>query len=87
MVEVSLSLCVAQKDTYRAYQKKMAICDYIVIYLRSVITKLNKKTMAIDRSKSCITIIAAGSRQDREDREDREDRGRIRIAAGSSEMK
>ena len=37
-----------------------------------------KKTMAIYRKEACITMIAAGSRQDR---------GRIaRIAAGSSEM-
>ena len=60
----------------------MAIRDYFVIYLRSAITKLNQKTMAIDRNKSCITIIAAGSR------EDRDDRVRIaRITAGSSEIK
>ena len=52
----------------RAYQKTMAIRDYFVIYLRSAITKLNQKTMAIDRNKSSITIIATGSRQDREDR-------------------
>ena len=60
----------------------MAIRNYFIIYLRSTITKLNQKTMAIDRNKSFITIIATGSRQDREDR------GRIaRIAAGCSEMK
>ena len=56
----------------------MAIRDYFVIYLRSAITKLNQNTMAIDRNKSCITIIATGSRQYRDDR------GRITtIAAGS----
>ena len=60
----------------------MAIRNYFVIFLRSTITKLNKKALAIDRNKSCIRIIAAGSRQDRDDR------GRIAtIAAGCSAMK
>ena len=73
---------LSSMEIYRAYQKTMAIRNYFVIFLRSAITKLNKKTMAIDRNKSCITIIAAGSRQDRDDR------GRIAtIAAGGSEMK
>ena len=69
------------KKIGRAYQKTMAIRDYFVIYLRSAITKLNKKKMVIDRNKSCITIIATGSRQDRDDRgriatigQDRDDR-------------
>ena len=67
---------------YQGLPKKMAIRDYLAIFLRSGITKSIQKTMAIDRKKVCITIIAAGSRQDREDR------GSIaRIAAGSSEMK
>ena len=58
----------------RAYQKKMAIRDYLAIFLRSGITRSIQKKMAIDRKKSCITIIAAGSRGSRQDREDR---GRI----------
>ena len=59
------------QKTYRAYQKKMAIRDYLAIFLRSGITQSIQKTMAIDRKKSCITIIAAGSRGSRQDREDR----------------
>ena len=67
--------------TNRAYQKKMAIRDYLAIFLRSGITMSIQKTMAIDRKKACITIIATGSRGSRQDR------GRIaRIAAGCSEM-
>ena len=59
----------------------MAIRDYLAIFLRSGITKSIQKTMAIDRKKACITIIAAGSRESRQDRD------RIaRIAAGFSEI-
>ena len=62
-----------------AYQKTMAIRDYLAFSLRSVITECIKKTMAIDCKKA---MIAAGSRQDRDDR------GTITtIAAGCSEMK
>ena len=62
-----------------AYQKKMAIRDYLAIFLRSKITRSIQKTMAIDRKQTCITIIATGSRGSRQDR------GRIaRIAGGSS---
>ena len=39
---------------YIAYQKTMAIRDYLAILLRSSITKCFKKTMAIDRKKTCI---------------------------------
>ena len=70
-----------KKYTNRAYQKKMAIRDYLAIFLRSETTRPIQKTMAIDRKQTCITIIATGSRGSRQDR------GRIaRIAAGSSEM-
>ena len=73
---------ITVENTYRAYQKKMAIRDYLAIFLRSDFTKSIQKTMAIDRKKACITIIATGSRGSRQDRD------RIaRIAAGCSEMK
>ena len=56
-------------------KKTMAIRNYLVILLQSAIPNCIKKTKAIDRNKACITIIAAGLRQDR---------GRITtIAAGS----
>ena len=72
---------MCKPNTYRAYQKKMAIRDYLAIFLRSETTRPIQKTMAIDRMQTCITIIATGSRGSRQDH------GRIaRIAAGSSEM-
>ena len=63
---------ICLSNTIRAYQKKKAIRDYFVIFLRSAITTCIQKTMAID----CIVTCIFG------------DRGRIaRIAAGSSEIK
>ena len=46
------SSCTVKSN--RAYQKTMAIRNYLAILLRSAIPKCIKKTMAIDRIETCI---------------------------------
>ena len=58
---VVLISMIKPAHTSRAYQRKMAIRDYLAIFLRSETTRPIQKTMAIDRKKACITIIATGS--------------------------
>ena len=52
------------QNTNMAYPKKMAIRDYLAIFLRSKITRSIQKTMAIDRKQTG----SRGLRQDRQDR-------------------